>query len=758
MASADPRPSTSHDIVDDQSGFTPPVDHVWAKGDKCRAPFEGDYYRGVIVSFRRDGAKQMARIRFRGYSSEDDEWMNVGKLRLHKVKEAESSVVTSPQHATDRDYFDRLYSQRTPQQKSRPPDGTTSGGKGDTLTVVSAGLSSDSESEGSSTDKSSPDSKSGNKQYEKPNFSHKPVGERVPFVLSSEGETTVQVPATINQYLRDYQRDGIKFLYKHYSQDKGCILGDDMGLGKTVQVIGFISAILGKTGMRLDVMRNKPEFIRKISNNRELYEKEEHVKDKSPFLIVGPACVMHNWLDEFETWGHFLAVKYHKTQKESTLTALRNGRAEIVVTTLETCRDNMDLLNEFKWEAVIVDEAHRLKGLKAEVTKALRKVDCTRRYGLTGTPLQNRLVELWCLMDWANPGCLGDHKSFTKHFVKTIDKGLKQDATKRELAEARQAQTRLTEARNLWLLRRTKSIIAQQLPEREEMVVYCPPSDLQKDVYTAILEHEDVKTLLMGDYPCDCNSGDIRSKCCYREFSDGRTVGAVTMTFLHLLMKAANHVALLLPHMTENDKQKEMYSEICETVFAKHSQFVEQCRQASFRTLSNPKYCGKMKVLHELLCVFHKEKAKVLLFSQSARLLDILEDYITGEGLVYRRMDGKTSDTKRQLHIKEFNTNPNVFLFMVTTKAGGVGLNLTGANVVVIFDPTWNPANDLQAQDRAYRIGQRRDVRVYRLLTTATVEENMYLRQIYKQQVDSLCANIKWFIWMNVTLKSFSYL
>ncbi|XP_076462027.1 uncharacterized protein LOC143294538 isoform X2 [Babylonia areolata] len=567
---------------------------------------------------------------------------------------------------------------------------------------------------------------------EKPKFTFPAPSEKVPFSL--DDAQNVQIPAPLNQYLRDYQREGVQFLYSHYQHNRGAILGDDMGLGKTVQVIGFLCALMGKQGNRQDVLRQKPRFIRLMSDTPDVGEKGP----SGPVLIIGPGSVLYNWLEELETWAYFTVRKYHGADKASCLTDVGRGKVEVVVTTFETCRDNVDALNKVKWDAVIVDEVHRIKGLKAQTTKALRKLKCRRRYGLTGTALQNSMSELWCILDWAQPNVLGSAEDFEEDFVRPIELGQKRDATKRELAVARRKKEEFATVRSQMMLRRTKKLIAHQLPVKTDRVVFCRLVPLQISVYKAVLSHPDLKMVLGLNEECVCGSGLTFGRCCYKKQKSARSPKSVMFTFMHVLLKASNHIALLTPHGRMSPDQARQARRLCAVAFRDHPEFLELAREAAFRTLSDPKYCGKMKVLHGMLSVFAKDHSKVLIFSYSTRLLDILEQHVMSEGLDYRRIDGTVNGRRRQEIVREFNTNPDIFLCLVSTKAGGLGLNMTGANKVVIFDPNWNPSHDLQAQDRAYRIGQRRDVEVYRLISAGSIEENIYLRQIYKQQLDNV--------------------
>ncbi|RXN18413.1 DNA excision repair ERCC-6-like 2 [Labeo rohita] len=552
-----------------------------------------------------------------------------------------------------------------------------------------------------------------------------PPGPSEPFLLPG---SDVKVPYTINRYLRDYQREGIKFIYHSYVKSRGCILGDDMGLGKTVQVIGFLAAVLQKTGTWKDVENNRPQFL--------LSQKPSEQVQKV-FLIVAPLSVLYNWKDELDTWGHFRVVVVHGVRKDEELARVQRGRCEIALTTYETLRLCLDQFNSIDWAAVIVDEAHKIKNHKSQITQAMKEMRCKVRVGLTGTVLQNNLEELWCVMDWAIPGCLGSLAGFKNRFSDPIEHGHKHTVTKRALAEGRKAVQDLAKRLSRWFLRRTKALISDQLPKKDDRVVYCSLTDFQRTVYRAVLDSNDVTLLLRSSGKCHCGSGRPRKKCCYKLNADGVPVRHLYFSYLAILRKVANHVALLQYKEGTSKKQEKYVAAICEQVFRKFPDFTERCKQAAFEAMSDPMYSGKMKVLQKLLNHFIAKKDKVLLFSLSTKLLDVLESYCMAEGLEYHRLDGNTKSKDRVKIVKEFNSSRDVNLCLVSTLAGGLGLNFVGANVVVLFDPTWNPANDLQAIDRVYRIGQCRDVTVFRFISLGTVEEIIYLRQIYKQQLQS---------------------
>ncbi|XP_030594310.1 DNA excision repair protein ERCC-6-like 2 isoform X2 [Archocentrus centrarchus] len=563
---------------------------------------------------------------------------------------------------------------------------------------------------------------------EKPWFPTSQIGPRlcVPLELSDVDED--RVPYTINRYLRDYQREGIRFIYNNYIRSRGCILGDDMGLGKTVQVIGFLAAVLHKTGTWEDIANNRPQFLQS-----QLPSKQSN--PSKVFLIVAPLSVLYNWKDELDTWGHFQCVVVHGLRKEEELARIKKGRVEIALTTYETLRLCLDQFNKIDWSAVVVDEAHKIKNPNSQITQAMKELRCKIRIGLTGTILQNNLEELWCVMDWAIPWCLGSLGHFKNTFSDPIEQGQRHSATKRALATGRKTVRALVRKISHWFFRRTKALIKEQLPKKDDRVVYCSMTDFQQTVYQAVLDTEDVTLLLRSSEKCDCHSGRTRRSCCYKTNSDGVHMKELYFSYLAILRKVANHVALLQSTSGTSKKQEKYVSAICAKVFQKFPDFVHRCKNEAFEALSDPMYSGKMKVLQKLLKFYLQRRDKVLIFSLSTKLLDVLESYCMAEGLDFTRLDGSTKSKERVQIVRDFNSSSHINLCLVSTMAGGLGLNFVGANVVVLFDPTWNPANDLQAIDRAYRIGQCRDVTVLRLISLGTVEEVIYLRQIYKQQL-----------------------
>ncbi|KAL3134837.1 hypothetical protein ABBQ32_007805 [Trebouxia sp. C0010 RCD-2024] len=584
-------------------------------------------------------------------------------------------------------------------------------------------------------------------------------------------------------YLRDYQRDGVAFLFRQYAQNQGGILGDDMGLGKTVQTIAFCAALLAKTGTSSDSMALPRDSARRC-----------------PILIVAPTSVLTNWQREFNTWGAFSVALCHGKQslREAMLLAVLNGQFEILITSYDTFRRNLEDMLRVPWHVAIFDEAHKLKNRRAKIYEACCQLPTKLRYGLTGTAMQNDYDELHALLDWAVPGGLGERHQFQEYYEQPIKMAQKKDIDDSALGRGRARQSQLNALVEKFLLRRTKdSTIKDQLPKKTDNIVFCEMSLLQHRAYERTLDSPDFQLLVHFDELCTCGSGVRRANCCFQTCDSDqggvlwpqfhccqcdfpadaftnpggckwhkpegcpgprlRCPFCLVLPCLTILQKISNHLELVKGNpqdQQDRDLRRNMKYErdtaIAEMVLGDalaQAQSFESMREDmdkvggaeadnSFMTLSDTSSCGKMTALAKLLDLWYTQENanKVLVFSHSVRMLDIIERMVIMIGYVYLRLDGSTKQQDRQTQVDQFNGSASVFLFLISTTAGGLGLNLTAANRVVIVDPSWNPAHDLQAQDRAFRIGQRRDVGVFRLVSTGTLEEMVYARQIYKQQ------------------------
>ena len=337
----------------------------------------------------------------------------------------------------------------------------------------------------------------------------------------------------------------------------------------------------------------------------------------------------------------------------------------------------------------MLDEGHKIRNPDAKVTLAVKQLATPHRLILSGSPMQNNLKELWSLFDFIYPGKLGTLPVFLQQFSGPITVGGYANASTVQVATAFKCATVLRDTISPYLLRRMKEDVKKHinLPEKNEQVLFCRLTDQQRSLYKAYIEGDQTKSILNGQLKV--------------------FVGLIA------LRKICNHPDLFSggPKYTEGEVEEGERDREYEFGFYKRS--------------------GKMVVVHSLLKLWRKQGHRVLLFSQSQMMLTIIESYVK-QHYKYLRLDGKTPVGSRQKLITEFNEGDH-FVFILTTKVGGLGVNLTGANRVLIFDPDWNPSTDTQARERSWRIGQDRNVTIYRLMTAGTIEEKIYHRQIFKQ-------------------------
>ncbi|KAJ7778517.1 P-loop containing nucleoside triphosphate hydrolase protein [Mycena metata] len=543
----------------------------------------------------------------------------------------------------------------------------------------------------------------------------KPLG---PMVL--DAKQGIQVPAAINTYLRDYQREGVKFFWERYNENRGGLLGDDMGKGKTIQVISFLSAIMKKTGTKKDRKRRRKHVA-------ELQAADDNWRTTLPpanatwptCLIMAPATVVMNWERELALWGYFEVgcLTGTREHRKEVLRDFDMGRLDILLTSLDLGRRDIEELHRRAWSCVFVDEVHIVKNPKSKTSLAYDKFLCDRRFGLTGTAIQNSYDELWTVLNWTNPKKLGDRGQWRSFISTPLRHGQSASATDHQRFRAVTVSNILhKDILPRFFLRRTKAIIAHQLPQKTDEVVFCPLTSPQIAAYKKILAMEEVQGVVNRNEPCACGSGEEQKDCCI-PFDP-----ANIFKFLHVLIKLSNHLG------THSYPQLIRNRELASIAFPHGA-------PSYTVAIMDKQYCGKWAVLLSLLRDWRKDRTnKVLIFTKSVKLLEMIAHQLKVVSYGYLQLDGHTKQSERMAIIDQFHEDPEIFIFLISTMAGGTGLNLTGANKVVIFDPNWNPAHDLQAMDRAFRFGQTRDVSVVRLLGAGSVEELIYARQVYKQQ------------------------
>jgi SNF2 family DNA or RNA helicase len=654
-------------------------------------------------------------------------------------------------------------------------------------------------------------------------------------VLSPDGKLpVVRVPAPVNAKLFEYQRDGIRFFYNLYVNDRGGILADDMGLGKTIQTICFVMAIKA-------AQPSQSSFFAPSNSNSMLDDIPIDVQRKLftpiatlPILIVTPASLLQHWHREFYEWTKLRTFIAHgKKDKISVLESAKANKLDVVLLSYDTLVSSTKQLNGLNFSCVIFDEAHKVKNRNSKLFSSCWKLRIKRKYGLTGTVMQNSFEELWTLchvLGFAT-NTLGDLDYFKKHYIQPIREGHVQDASNAQISRASIVSQSLVEKLSRHILRRTKQCIAHQLPPKEDHIVFCQPTELQLRIYKRITDSQLYRLLRANSVPCSCGSGHPAIRCCSRKqrsLFEGIDMPKVALPALTRLQQLANHVSLIVPpelideliSISSLKKRNKSFGSTSSTSTTSNSttnsaangvplitNFFEPAAPSStsetpkkpskktvntlrpsFPTIesTSPKasesaegdkplsslvnsaflkmafgqdmdeivdliangdddmqLCGKLKVLSSLLPHWKSQNAKVLLFSSSTRLMDILAKFCTKQGFSFGRVEGTTPIHQRQRLVDSFNRTKSQFIFIVSTKACGVGLNLSSANVVVIFEPHFNVSLDMQASDRAHRIGQVRTTRVYRLVSAFTIEELTYRRQIYKQQMANIATEGK---------------
>lgn len=544
----------------------------------------------------------------------------------------------------------------------------------------------------------------------------------------------IKVPSSQNKFLRDYQREGVRFLWEIYKQGRGGILADDMGLGKTVQVICFLSAIMGKDGDERDDNRR----INAFRAGRLTVDAEGRSSWPTAMIIV-PQSVAGNWQSELDTWGYFEHMTYGSDSR-CPLRDFKLGKVDIILSTHEYVALHIEELKDLPFACIFVDEAHKLKNPATKLTKSMHLFKCKARFAMTGTVIQNRNEEMWTLLDWTNPGAFGSRDAWRYVITLPLKVGQRKGASDVEVETRRIIAACLTqELLPRFMLRRTKALIADQMPKKIDKVVFCPLADMQLAAYRRVCDSDDVRAIRESQGPCHCGSRDEAglpyraSNCCLR--NEWSRLRRLCFTYLYLLTCLANHCALFFPGEQPNAGERDDVHERWE----KQRQYTREIwpdqssdLRSNATTGLDPNLCGKWLVLRDLLQQWSDNGDKVLIFSRNLRLLDWLEKWLQQSRWRHLRLDGNTHQSLRQKMVVEFNRHKEIFCFLISTNAGGTGLNLTGANKVVVFDPNWSPAADAQAVDRAYRLGQTRDVSVYRLIGAGTIEEGIYGRQIVK--------------------------
>ncbi|KAE8146164.1 SNF2 family N-terminal domain-containing protein [Aspergillus avenaceus] len=421
----------------------------------------------------------------------------------------------------------------------------------------------------------------------------------------------------------------------------------------------------------------------------------EKKKNNGPFLVIVPLSTLTNWNLEFEKWAPSVARVVYKgppNARKQQQQQIRWGNFQVLLTTYEYIIKDRPILSKVKWNHMIVDEGHRMKNTQSKLSSTLSTYYMSRyRLILTGTPLQNNLPELWALLNFVLPNIFKSVKSFDEWFNTPFANTGGQD--RMELSEEEQLLVirRLHKVLRPFLLRRLKKDVEKDLPDKQERVIKCRFSALQAKLYKQLVTH---------------------NKMAVSDGKGGKTGMRGLSNMLMQLRKLCNHPFVFEPVEDQMNPTRGTNDLLWRTA-------------------------GKFELLDRILPKFRATGHRVLMFFQMTQIMNIMEDFLRLRGLKYLRLDGSTKSDDRSDLLKLFNApDSEYFCFLLSTRAGGLGLNLQSADTVIIFDSDWNPHQDLQAQDRAHRIGQKNEVRILRLISSNSVEEKILERAQFKLDMD----------------------
>lgn len=487
----------------------------------------------------------------------------------------------------------------------------------------------------------------------------------------------IPLPQSLQATLRPYQLSGYEWLMAHYQEKAGCILGDDMGLGKTVQTIALIAKYIEEA---------KPATKKSVKHavQLSLFDPAPAVSaSKNPVLVVAPASVVHNWRNEFRRFAPSLTVlRYTGPQQERQQKTAYIQSHDVVITTYQTLRNDIDVLKDYHFAIAVYDEAQAFKNRESLLYSAIASIRADFPLALSGTPMENNLAELWAVMSILNPQLLGDYSDFDHNFIHPITDNLESRNTailQRLLAP--------------YFLRRIKENVLKDLPERQDEVIVCPATSEQQQM------HEEMATAMKQHIQAQ------------KDHIDNIYVLAAITRLRQIACT---------PLLTVNNREilldKRSADALCQT-------------------------SGKLTELFRRLEELRGTGHKALLFSDYTGFLDIIAAIMEKRGWKHAMLTGQTRD--REATIATFQNNADCQFFLVSLKAGGVGLNLTSADYVFLLDPWWNTAAEEQAVSRAHRIGQHRSVFVYRMITEGTLEEKIMNVKNRKQSlIDAVLKSI----------------
>lgn len=573
----------------------------------------------------------------------------------------------------------------------------------------------------------------------------------------SNYEKVIVQPKNLNLTLKDYQIKGVEWLVNLYNNKLNGILADEMGLGKTVQTIGFISYLQENKGIN------------------------------GPFLIVVPLSTISNWSNEFKRWNSSLrCIEYKGTPeiRKSLQIFIKENKANIIITTYEYILKDKNFLSKMNWHYLIVDEGHRLKNKESKLGVIFNtKYNSRYRLILTGTPLQNSLPELWSILNFVVPQIFNSLSNFEDWFNAPLSYANEKFLITEEEKEL--IIKRLHKILRPFLLRRLKKDVAKDLPEKIERVLKVRMSKLQRIIYDeikkknmikcAIKDDEENETYYNKNIPIEKQvyESDVENTTNLVDKNISKLKNTIENTCENKSKTSENKIlnhekitsALLGIGNNGYDRKYEENNRSHVTAFNQNvGSILEGISSTNNGLMQLRKICnhpfifeevekkinpygynnellytlsGKFELLNNILPKLKATKHRILMFFQMTQIMTIMEDFLVMKDYKYLRLDGNKRSEERAVLIDNFNNDNSYFIFLLSTRAGGLGINLTSADTVIIFDSDWNPHADLQAQDRAHRIGQKNEVRIFRLVTVDSIEEYMLERAIMKLDLDT---------------------
>ena len=523
-------------------------------------------------------------------------------------------------------------------------------------------------------------------------------------MLDPKKADAFEIPVAIKAELRPYQQDGVNWLAFLKRFNLHGVLCDDMGLGKTLQTLCIVAS---------DHYLRAQEFAKTgAPDYRPL-----------PSLVVCPPTLSGHWQQEIVQYAPFLtAVAYVGPPADRAAARPHLETADIVITSYDICRNDNDVLAPITWNYAILDEGHLIKNPKAKITTSVKKIMSNHRLILSGTPIQNNVLELWSLFDFLMPGFLGTEKVFLDRFAKPIAASRNAKSSSKEQEAGALAIEALHKQVLPFLLRRLKEEVLNDLPPKILQNYYCDLSDLQRQLF------DDFFRSTRKAVESHAGSSDKESK-------------QHIFAALQYMRKLCNSPAMVVK---EGHKQ---YEAIQKQLAPSHTSIrdaVHAPKLMALRDLLVDCGIGVTGSPNEIASGNYVSQHRALIFCQMKEMLDMVQNEVLGKLLPsaqFLRLDGSVEATKRQNIVNQFNTDPSYDCLLLTTSVGGLGLNLTGADTVIFVEHDWNPQKDIQAMDRAHRIGQKKVVNVYRLITRGTLEEKIMSLQRFKIDVASTVVN-----------------